>query len=175
MQNSAPKNPERILGIDPGFGRLGYGVIERTKGNDWKMLTYGCVDTSPKHTIPERLHEIFLKIQETIVEYRVTRLAVEELFFFKNAKTVIGVAEARGVILLCGAERGLPIDELTPLQVKQALTGSGRADKDQVEKMVGILLGIKKKITPDDAADALAIALAAGQRLWLSQLESRQK
>ena len=98
-------------------------------------------------------------------------MAVEELFFFKNVKTAIEVGQARGVILLTGVESGLPIDEFTPLQVKQAVTGYGRAEKGQMQKIVAIILGIKEPIKSDDAADALAVALCAGQSLWVKQIK----
>jgi crossover junction endodeoxyribonuclease RuvC len=98
-------------------------------------------------------------------------MAVEDLFFFKNLKTAIKVAEARGVIILAGVENGLPIDEFTPLQIKQAMTGYGRAEKGQMQKIVAMILGIKEKIKSDDAADALAVALTAGQSLWVKKIK----
>ena len=98
-------------------------------------------------------------------------MAVEELFFFTNVKTAIEVGQARGVILLTGVENNLPIDEFTPLQVKQAITGYGRAEKDQMQKMVAVVLGMKEKIKSDDAADALAVALCAGQSLWVKKIK----
>lgn len=156
----------RILGIDPGFGRIGYGVIEQTKGNDWKALTYGCITTNPKDSFVHRLKQLHDEIVGLIKEYKPDRLAVEELFFFKNATTVIEVAQARGVIVLTGVTHGLPIDEYTPLEVKQSMTGYGRADKGQMQKIVGLILGIKEKIKSDDAADALAVALTSGRTLW---------
>lgn len=160
---------ERIVGIDPGFGRMGYGVIERTP-QTIKMLTYGCVETLPKSRFLDRLTQLHLELIQVLELHKPTRAAVEELFFFNNAKTAMDVGQARGVILLTLHQYGLAIDELTPLEVKQAVTGYGRADKHQVEKMVRLALNITSKITPDDAADALAIALAAGQRLWLQRL-----
>lgn len=166
---SSPERSERMLGVDPGFGRMGYGVIEKTR-QSWKLITYGCVETPPKSRFLDRLATLHRELEAIILEYKPTHAAVEELFFFNNAKTAIDVGQARGVILLTLHNHGLPIDELTPLQVKQAVTGQGRAEKDQVERMVRLTLALPKKITPDDAADALAIAIAAGQRLWLSKL-----
>jgi len=161
---------ERILGIDPGFGRMGYGIIEQ-KNNTWTMVTYGCLETSTKKKFIERLLEIREIVNQLIKQYKPTRMAVEELFFFKNAKTVMDVSQARGVIMVTGAEHGLPIDEFTPLEVKQAMTGYGRAEKKQMQKIVAMILGLKEKIKSDDAADALAIALCAGQSLWISKIK----
>ena len=161
---------EIILGIDPGFGRVGFGIIEGNK-NNWKAIDYGCIETSSGREFVDRLAELHKKIVELIKKYRPTRMAVEELFFFKNLKTAINVGQARGVILLAGVENDLPVDEFTPLQIKQAITGYGRAEKDQVQKMVAAILNIKEKIKSDDAADALACALCAGQSLWLKKLK----
>ncbi len=163
--------PERILGIDPGFGRIGYGVIEKEKCDSWKALTYGCISTNPKDSFVDRLKDLHAELVDLIKEYKPTRMAVEEIFYFKNAKTVIEVAQARGVIILTAVESGLPVDEFTPLQVKQAMTGYGRAEKGQMQKIVAMLLDIKGKIKSDDAADALAVALTAGQSLWVNKLE----
>ena len=160
----------RILGIDPGFGRIGYGVIEQKKGTDWHAVTYGCITTDPKDSFVERLKDLHEELVGLIKQYKPTRLAVEELFFFKNLKTAIEVAQARGVILLTAIENSLPVDEFTPLQVKQAMTGYGRAEKGQMQKMVAVILKIKEKIKSDDAADALAVALTAGQSLWQQYL-----
>lgn len=162
--------PERILGIDPGFGRMGYGIIEQRK-NTWVLVAYGCLETSNKKKFVERLIEIRDVVNALIKQYKPTRLAVEELFFFKNAKTVMDVSQARGVILVTGAGFGLPVDEFTPLQVKQAVTGYGRAEKAQMQKIVAAILGLKEKIKSDDAADALAVALCAGQSLWMQKIK----
>ena len=163
----------RILGIDPGFGRIGYGVIEHKKNStDWQAVSYGCISTNPKETFVERLKDLHEELIDLIKEYQPTRMAVEELFFFKNLKTAIEVAQARGVILLTAVESSLPVDEFTPLQVKQAMTGYGRAEKGQMQKMVAMILGIKGKIKSDDAADALAVALTAGQSLWVAKIKS---
>jgi len=163
-------NSIRILGIDPGFGRMGYGVIEQV-GSTWKQVAFGCIDTSPKDTFVDRLKTIHHELVQIIVKYQPTRMAVEKLFHSTNAKTVIDVAQARGVIVLTAVEQGLPVDEFTPLQIKQAMTGYGRAEKGQMQKMVAMILGMKEKIKSDDAADALAVALTSGQSLWVKRIK----
>ena len=174
---------EIILGIDPGFGRVGYGVIKKNNGGDhrhggvpphggdWRAVDFGCIDTSPKKSFIDRLAEIYEELEKIIKKHKPTRMAVEQLFFFKNVKTAMDVGQARGVILLAGVKNNLPIDEFTPLQIKQAMTGYGRAEKGQMQKIVAMLLGMKEKIKSDDAADALAVALCAGQSLWIKQLK----
>ncbi len=147
-----------ILGIDPGIGRCGWGVVE-TENVKLKTLNYGCIETSPKKEIPERLKEIHEEILKIVKTYKPDVLAIEELFFNTNAKTAFVVGQARGVILLAAAENNLSISIYTPLQVKMALTGYGRAEKNQVGKMVKALLFLKNVPSPDDTADALAIAL----------------
>lgn len=161
---------EIILGIDPGFGRVGWGVIIQS-GSEWQVVNYGCIETSMNDPFVDRLVELHAEIIKLIKKYKPTRMAVEDLFFFKNLKTAIKVGQARGVILLTAVENSLPVDEFTPLQVKQAITGYGRAEKMQMQKMVRILLGLKQKIKSDDAADALAVALCAGQSLWVKKLK----
>jgi crossover junction endodeoxyribonuclease RuvC len=160
---------EIILGIDPGFGRIGWGVIIQDK-SDWQVVNYGCIETDMKDKFIDRLAELHSKIKKIIKKYKPTRMAVEDLFFFKNLKTAIKVGQARGVILLTGVESGLLIDEFTPLQVKQAITGYGRAEKPQMQKMAQMILGLKQPIKSDDAADALAVALCAGQSLWIKRI-----
>lgn len=156
-----PTKPLRILGLDPGFGRLGYGIIER-QGREWAMVAAGIIETSSKQTFIKRVLVLHTELTKLIAKYEPAGAAIEELFFVKNVTTGIKVAEARGVLILTLAQAKLPIKELTPLQVKQALTGYGRAEKRQVEFMVKQLLKIKtKKRLKDDAYDALAIALAA--------------
>lgn len=164
------KQIEIILGIDPGFGRIGWGIIIQDK-SDWRIVNYGCIETKMDDKFVDRLAELHCEIKKIIKKYKPTRMAVEDLFFFKNVKTAIKVGQARGVILLAGVESGLPIDEFTPLQIKQAITGYGRAEKQQMQKMVQMILNLKQPIKSDDAADALAVALCAGQSLWVSRLE----
>lgn len=157
-------NPERVLGIDPGFGRMGWGVVEKRNG-DWKHVAHGCIETDKKAKFIDRLQEIHNDLTKIIAKYQPTNSAVEDLFFYKNAKTAIQVGQARGVILLTLNQAGLPIDEYTPLQVKQSMTGYGRAEKGQMQKIVQVHLQMKEKITQDDAADALAIALTCAYSL----------
>lgn len=152
--------PERILGIDPGFGRVGFGIIEK-RGANWVHVIHGLIETSPKKTFVERILEIHETLQTLIKKYEPTHSAIEELFFYKNVTTGIQVAQARGVILLTLIQAGLSVDEFTPLEVKQSLTGFGRAEKSQIQKMVLMVLGLKEKKIQDDAADALAIALTS--------------
>ncbi|MBI4426998.1 MAG: crossover junction endodeoxyribonuclease RuvC [Candidatus Magasanikbacteria bacterium] len=153
---------ERILGVDPGFGRTGWGVIEKSGGGDWWAVAWGCIETSAADPFANRLYELHEKLKLIIKKYKPASVAVEDLFFAKNVKTAMKVGQARGVILLTIKELGLSLNEFTPLQIKQAVTGYGRAEKGQMQKMVGMLLKIKNKITPDDAADALAAALTGG-------------
>jgi len=154
----------KVLGIDPGYDRMGWGVIERQK-NDWQVLDYGCVQTSAKENLTERLFQINEALEKIIKKWQPCAMGVEDLFFCNNAKTAIKVGQARGVILLTARKNNLEIFEFTPLQVKQQISGSGRADKKQMQKMMAIMLGLKDKITQDDSADALAIAYCAGQGL----------
>lgn len=155
-----------ILGIDPGYGRIGWGVITNSMGSDWQVVNYGCIETDTKKDFSDRLFELHIEVEKIIKKYKPSRMALEDLFFFKNVKTAIKVGQARGAIMLMAVQHKLPIDEFTPLQVKQGITGYGKAEKMQVQKMVATVLGLKTKIKSDDAADALAVALCAGQSLW---------
>lgn len=148
----------RILGIDPGFGRVGFGIID-VQGDRFRVVEYGCIETNTKHSFVERIEEIADQLIGLIRAHKPHCAAVEELFFYKNVTTAIKVGQARGAILLTLRKARIKIHEYTPLEVKQSVTGYGRADKTQLESMVKVILGIKKKITPDDAADALAVAL----------------
>ncbi|MEK7623416.1 MAG: crossover junction endodeoxyribonuclease RuvC [Patescibacteria group bacterium] len=160
----------RIIGIDPGYGRMGYGLVEK-KGSDWTHVAHGCIETSAKVEFSERLLQIHNELKRLITRHNPDRAAVEDLFFAKNVKTAMQVGQARGVILLTLFQAGLTVDEYTPLQVKQAITGYGRAEKGQVQKMLAILLKLPaKKLIQDDAADALAVALAAGVSLRMKRL-----
>lgn len=148
----------RILGIDPGTGRLGFGVIDAHKGK--LTLVDAGVVTTPAHTpTNERLEDIFDSLTEIICDLKPDRMAIEKLFFARNVTTAMSVAEARGVALLAGQKGKLPIEEYTPLQIKQSITGYGKADKKQVQEMVRLQLGLKTVPKPDDAADALAAAI----------------
>lgn len=152
-------NKKRILGIDPGTGILGFGVVDCTAGRPLKMVTGGVI-TTPAHTpIEIRLEEIYNSIKDIIAETNPDEVSIEKLFFARNVTTAITVAEARGVVILAAQKAGLPIYEYTPLQIKQTLTGYGKADKKQMQEMVRIQLNLKEVPKPDDAADALAAAI----------------
>ncbi len=152
-----------ILGIDPGVARVGYGVLQY-QGDRILAACHGCIETSKEDTQGERLRIVKEQMGLLLAKYQPATVAIEKLFFEKNAKTAIMVGEGRGVILLAAAEAGLPVVEMTPLQVKQTVAGSGRADKRQVQEMVKRLLKLTEIPKPDDAADALAIAIT-GMRL----------
>ncbi|NLK39531.1 MAG: crossover junction endodeoxyribonuclease RuvC [Clostridiales bacterium] len=151
----------RILGIDPGIAIVGWGVVEQ-KGNSFCPLDYGAIQTPAKMQISYRLEMIYSQLNEIIDKYSPDMLAIEQLFWNTNQKTAIAVSQARGVILLCARQKGLDISEYTPLQVKQAVVGYGRADKKQVIAMVSALLRLKNLPKFDDTADALAVALCGG-------------
>lgn len=149
-----------ILGIDPGLATTGWGVIEK-KNNSLLPLAYGTITTETKYSLSERLSQIYSEVNQIIKKYSPNLVAVEELFFCKNTKTAIAVGQARGVILLAINKTKISLKEFTPLEVKQAVTSWGGADKTQVQKMVKTILDLKKIPQPDDAADALAIAITA--------------
>ncbi|MBQ3064518.1 MAG: crossover junction endodeoxyribonuclease RuvC [Clostridia bacterium] len=150
-----------ILGIDPGLAIVGWGVVDYSKGR-FKTLGYGAVRTEAGLTTEERLAIIYRDVNRIIDHFHPEEMAVEELFFTNNITTGIRVAEARGVILLCGQQKGVKIAEYTPPQVKQAVVGYGKAEKKQVMTMVTSILGLKEIPKPDDTADALAIAVCHG-------------
>lgn len=148
----------RIIGIDPGTGILGFGVIDVRLGKT-KMVTAGVI-TTPAHTpIDERLEDVFDSLTEIIAETKPDVMSIEKLFFGQNVTTAMSVAQARGVAMLTGRKGKLPIAEYTPMQIKQTLTGYGKADKKQMQEMVRMQLGLKEVPKPDDAADALAAAI----------------
>lgn len=148
----------RILGIDPGTGIMGFGVID-VDGTDYKLIDGGVIRTPVKQVDQLRLETIFNELTEIIKINTPDIMVVEKLFFAQNVTTAMSVSQARGVILLTGQQAKLEIVEYTPLQIKQALTGNGRADKKQVQEMVRILLKLNKAPTPDDCADAFAAAI----------------
>ena len=158
-----------IIGIDPGIAIVGYGVVKLT-GNKFEVLDYGAITTESKMDFPDRLKIIFNKMTEIIDKYSPTDLAMEELFFNKNVKTAIKVGQARGVEILAAVNKGVEIYEYTPLQIKQAVVGYGRADKNQVQEMVKMLLNLKEIPKPDDVADALAVALCHGNSLKFKEM-----
>ena len=147
-----------ILGIDPGIAIVGYGVIEY-KNNKFKVIDYGAITTSSTMNNMKRLEKIYKGIDILIKNYNIDEIGVEELFFNKNIKTAITVAQARGVILLACSHNNKQVYEYTPLQVKQGVVGYGRAKKIQVQQMVTSILNLNKIPTPDDVADALAVAI----------------
>lgn len=151
----------KIIGIDPGFAILGYGVVEM-KGNHFDVLDYGAITTESSMEMPERLKHIYSELGGVILRHQPEVAAIEELFFNKNTKTALMVGQARGVLILACANAGLEIEEYTPLQVKQAIVGYGRADKKQVQLMVKTILNLHEVPKPDDTADALAIAICHG-------------
>lgn len=156
----------RIIGIDPGTGILGFGVIE-VVNNRSKLVTAGVVKT-PAHTpLDQRLEEIFHGLNQIIAETKPDVMSIEKLFFAQNITTAISVSHARGVAMLCGRLADLPIAEYTPLQIKQTLTGYGRADKKQIQEMVRLHLNLKVVPKPDDAADALAAAITHQLMSWV--------
>ena len=151
----------RVLGIDPGYAILGWGVLD-VEGNHFKVIAYDSILTDKDTPMPRRLQELHMGLKEIIEKYKPEEAAIEELYFNNNAKTVILVGEARGVAVLACANGGLPISEYTPLQIKQALVGYGRADKKQVQAMVKAILNLKEVPKPDDTADAVAAAICHG-------------
>jgi crossover junction endodeoxyribonuclease RuvC len=148
----------RVIGIDPGTAIVGYGIVD-FDGKNYTVIGYGCIYTNKEHSMEDRLVTIYDELDLVIKKYQPDSMAVEELFFFKNNKTVISVGQARGVLLLCGKKNNLSIAGYTPLQVKMGVTGYGRADKIQVQKMVTTILKLEKIPEPDDAADGIAIAV----------------
>lgn len=147
-----------ILGIDPGTAITGYGLVNKKQGK-LEAVKYGCIFTPAKTDNSKRITAIAQELKKIIETYQPKNIAIEQLFFFKNLKTAIAVSEARGAILLTANQLNLKIYEYTPLQVKQAVTGYGKAEKLQIQKMVKSILGLKEMPQPDDAADALAIAI----------------
>lgn len=148
----------RILGIDPGIARCGWGVVDFESSN-LSVVNFGCIETKPNVETSKRLHILVDELKSIIKKYKPEALSIEQLFFNTNAKTAFIVGEARGAVLLTASQSGMPVSVYTPLQVKLALTGYGRAEKNQLGKMVQILLKLKSIPKPDDTADALAVAI----------------
>ncbi len=149
-----------VLGIDPGTASLGYGIVERT-GSSLRAVDYGCLTTSADTPMPDRLRDIHALVAELIETHHPQLVAVERVFFSRNAQTAFGVGQARGVVLLAAAQAGVPVREATPNEVKMGVTGYGGADKQQVGRMVSVILDLPEVPTPDDTSDALAIAVTA--------------
>ncbi len=149
----------KILGIDPGKAAVGWGVVERDKRQELKYIDCGVIKTSSSLEDAQRFRIIFNEMNSLLRRYEPDALAVEKLYFFKNRKTAIGVAQAKGVILLTGARKKIPVYEYTPLQIKTTVAGYGRAKKMQVQKMIKELLKMEKRPKPNDAADGLGVAI----------------
>jgi crossover junction endodeoxyribonuclease RuvC len=158
----------RILGVDPGSAVTGYGVIE-TDGNRHSLLDFGALKSPKSLSFPEKLLHIHTQLLEIIEHCRPDRMAVESLFYAANVKSALKLGHVRGVALVAGVSKGLPIDEYSPLEIKQSVVGYGRADKAQVQKMVALLLGLDAPPAPHDAADALAVALCHAHRLHFAR------
>ncbi|MBR3323926.1 crossover junction endodeoxyribonuclease RuvC [Candidatus Saccharibacteria bacterium] len=152
----------KILGIDPGIGICGFGMIETNSGANPKALDFGAVTTKVDAPMPSRLGELYDSLKEVFEQTKPDVVAVEKLFFSKNITTGIAVAEARGIVLLVAEQSGLPVYEYTPNEIKKILTGYGSATKAQMQEMVRVQLGLANKPKPDDAADALAVAIVCG-------------
>jgi crossover junction endodeoxyribonuclease RuvC len=159
-----------VLGIDPGTARLGYGVVAR-EGSALSMVGYGCLETTNDRPLEQRLLIIHAGLTELILEHRPEAVGVERLFFNKNVQTAFAVGQARGVVLLVAAQFGLPVLEYGPHEVKLAVTGYGRAPKEQVQRMVQLVLSMAELPRPDDAADALAVAVCTAHAITPAQLE----
>lgn len=158
----------RILGIDPGIAIVGFGFIDK-QGHKLVPVQYGCIQTNA-HTEPAiRLKEVYDTMMQLIETYQPDAVAIEKIFFNKNVTTAMSVGQARGVLILAAVQRGLPIAEYTPLQVKQAVVGYGKAEKKQVQEMVRIFLKLTTVPKPDDAADALAVAICHAHSYVLHQ------
>lgn len=151
----------RILGIDPGYAIMGWGVLDMT-GNHFSVVDYGSITTDAATDMPIRLQHLYSQLCSVISEYEPEEAAIEELFFTHNQTTAIKVGEARGVAILACINGGLSVSEYTPLQIKQALVGYGKADKKQVQAMVKAILNLKEVPKPDDTADAVAAAICHG-------------
>ncbi len=149
-----------ILGIDPGFDKVGYSIFDKKSSSDYTFIASGLIKTDKKDKHETRLKAIYDQLEITIKLHKVEVMVVEQLFFFKNAKSVIGVAQAQGVIQLLAAQHNLAFHYLTPLQIKQIITGYGNADKTAVHKMLGLLLKQEIKVKEDDESDAIACGLA---------------
>ncbi len=148
----------RVLGIDPGTAIVGFSILD-FENNRFNVIDYGCIYTDKDMPMEDRLCKIYSELTEIIKKYSPSEMAIEELFYFKNNKTVISEGQARGVIVLCGRQNNLVINHYTPLQVKTGITGYGKAEKKQIQLMVQRILGLSEIPKPDDAADALAIAI----------------
>lgn len=163
-----------VLGVDPGTAITGYGFVGEADGQ-LQAVAYGVIATPADWPLPQRLQKIYHDLTALVREHRPTEGAVEQLFFSRNVKTALAVGQARGVALLALAEGGMPIYEYTPLQVKQSVVGYGRAEKKQIQELVRLLLGLDAVPQPDDAADALAIAICHAHSARLNSLLQQEE
>lgn len=174
MQHKNKKQTGRlILGLDPGTALTGFGLI-RVEDDKLQFVECGCIRTPSNLKMPERLRQIAEDLEQLICEYRPDEVAVEQLFFFRNVTTAISVGQARGVMLVTACRAEVPVFEYTPLQVKQTVTGYGKADKKQVQAMVKMILDLKTVPKPDDAADALAIAITQARFAANTELKKQK-
>lgn len=165
--------PTLVLGIDPGIASMGYGIVRDLDGK-LTAIDYGCLNTSAKQTIDQRLHTLYWELINIIELHQPSEAAIE-YFIARNLKTALSVGQARGIAILAAANKNIPVYEYTPLQVKQRVCGYGRGDKKQVQEMVRLLLGLELIPEPDDAADALAIAICRLGETQLSKLIVRHR
>ncbi len=154
----------RIMGVDPGIAITGYGIVDYTKDR-FQVLDFGAIVTESKYALSIRLQQLFNQLRTILLTHEPEQFALEQLFFNKNVRTALVVGHARGVAMLCAAQAGLAVHEYTPLQVKQAVVGEGRAEKRQVQYMVRLLLSLREIPKPDDVADALAVAMCHAYRM----------
>lgn len=166
------KNENLTLGVDPGTAITGYGLVWG-EGDDLRLVDYGAITTSSDESLPQRLQEIYQQLTALIQERQPAAAAVEKLFFSRNVRTALSVGQARGVALLALANADMAVHEYTPLEVKQAVVGYGRASKEQVQEMVKVLLGLDSVPQPDDAADAIAVAICHLHSARMKRLAKR--
>jgi crossover junction endodeoxyribonuclease RuvC len=159
-----------VIGIDPGTAITGYGLVKENEDGDLGLVDYGVITTPASLSMPERLLELFRRLQKILLLHRPQSGAVEKLFFQRNVRTALSVGQGRGIALLALAEAGLPVAEYTPLEVKLAVTGYGKADKTQIQQMVRTLLKLPQAPCPDDAADALAVAICHAHSVRIKAL-----
>lgn len=162
-----------VLGIDPGTAITGYGLVTENESGDVHLVRYGAFLTHADMPMPERLLDLHRQVTALIREARPDALAIEELFFSRNVTTALTVGQARGIVLLAAAQAGLPVFEYKPAEVKQALAGYGRADKQQIQEMLRLMLGLAEVPRPDDAADAIAVAICHLHSVRLRSLIAR--
>ena len=166
----------RVIGIDPGYALVGYGVVDYV-GNRFRTIDYGVIETPADMPFPQRLERIWDELSVILARHKPDEMGIEKLFFARNTSTALDVAQARGVLQLCGTKHDVVISEYTPVQIKQAVVGYGQADKNQVQQMTKSILGLTAIPKPDDAADALAVAIchahSAGSYLNLARHQGR--